>query len=390
VSVEVIPRSWPVGPAGDDGKKVIFRYVLAMSPDSAVRSVPAVRASSSRARDLADRAIELDRRMRPGPRPDAHKVVVLALDGVYPFELGIPHRVLGSAGGRYEVLSASVDGQPVRTDTDLTVTPGHGPEILPEADTLVIPPYALSPASAATPDPRAVAALSRVRPGTRLVSICTGAFLLAAAGLLDGRRATTHWALADYFRELFPRVELDAGVLFVDHGDVLTSAGAASGVDVCLHLVRQDHGSDVANQVARQCVVPPYRDGGQAQYIDQPVPPASATGTGPTRDWALRRLESPLSLDELAAHAAMSTRTFARRFREETGMSPHRWLTQHRLRRARHLLESSDLPVDRVAHEVGFATATSLRRHLAAEAGVAPSTYRRTFRASDQAPGATG
>ncbi|WP_408630177.1 GlxA family transcriptional regulator [Amycolatopsis mongoliensis] len=366
-----------------------------MPPDSAVRRVPCAgstllpRAASSRARDLADRATELDRRMRR-PRPDAHKVVVLVLDGVYPFELGIPHRVLGSAGGRYEVLSASVDGQPVRTDADLTITPGHGPEVLPEADTLVIPPYAISPASAAAPDPRAVAALSRVRPDTRLVSICTGAFLLAAAGLLDGRRATTHWALADYFRELFPQVELDAGVLFVDHGDVLTSAGAASGVDVCLHLVRQDHGSEVANQVARQCVMPPYRDGGQAQYIEQPVPPASATGTGPTRDWALQRLESPLSLDELATHAAMSTRTFARRFREETGTSPGRWLTQHRLRRARHLLESSDLPVDRVAHEVGFATATSLRRHLAAEAGVAPSTYRRTFRASDPAPGATG
>ncbi|MFD2421802.1 GlxA family transcriptional regulator [Amycolatopsis pigmentata] len=366
-----------------------------MPPDFVVRDVPCAgstllaRAPSSRARDLADRATELDRRMRR-PRPDVHKVVVLVLDGVYPFELGIPHRVLGSAGGRYEVLSASVDGQPVRTDADLTVTPGHGPEVLPEADTLVIPPYAISPASAAAPDTRAVAALSRVRPGTRLVSICTGAFLLAAAGLLDGRRATTHWALADYFRELFPQVELDAGVLFVDHGDVLTSAGAASGVDVCLHLVRQDHGSEVANQVARQCVMPPYRDGGQAQYIEQPVPPESATGTGPTRDWALQRLESLLSLDELATHAAMSTRTFARRFRDETGMSPGRWLTQQRLRRARHLLESSDLPVDRVAHEVGFATATSLRRHLAAETGVAPSTYRRTFRASDPGPGATG
>ncbi|MFC8371405.1 GlxA family transcriptional regulator [Streptomyces sp. NPDC057239] len=311
----------------------------------------------------------------------------LALDGVYPFELGIPHRVLGSADGRYEVLSASVDGQPVRTDSDLTVTPGHGPEVLAEADTVVIPPYAISRASVTAPDPQGLAALARVRPGTRLVSICTGAFLLAAAGLLDGRRATTHWALTDHFKELFPRVELDAGVLFVDHGDVLTSAGAASGVDVCLHLVRQDHGSEVANQVARRCVVPPYRDGGQAQYIEQPLPPASRTGTGPTRDWALQRLQLPLSLDELAGHAAMSTRTFARRFREETGLSPGRWLVQQRLRRARQLLETSDLPVERVAHEVGFATATSLRRHLAAEAGVAPSAYRRTFRASGAAAG---
>jgi transcriptional regulator GlxA family with amidase domain len=213
---------------------------------------------------------------------------------------------------------------------------------------------------------------------------------LAAAGLLDGRRATTHWALADDFRELFPRVELDAGVLFVDHGDLLTSAGAASGVDVCLHLLRQDHGSELANRVARDCVVPPYRDGGQAQYIERPMPPTSATGTGPTRDWALRRLELPLSLDELAAHAAMSTRTFARRFQDETGLSPGRWLTQQRLRQARRLLESTDLPVERIAHEVGFATATSLRRHLAAQAGVAPSAYRRTFRTSPPATGDVG
>ncbi|MFI5682009.1 GlxA family transcriptional regulator [Streptomyces cellulosae] len=338
---------------------------------------PGVSTESSRARDVTGHPAERDTE----PLSGAHRVVVLALDGVYPFELGIAHRVLGSADGLYEVVSASVDGRPVRTASDLTVTPGHGPEALAAADTVVIPPYAISRASAAA-DPPALAALSRVRPGTRLVSICTGAFLLAAAGLLDGRRATTHWALTDRFQELFPRVELDAGVLFVDEGDVLTSAGAASGIDVCLHLIRQDHGSEVASHVARLCVVPPYRDGGQAQYIERPLPAESGTGTGPTRDWALQRLDQSLSLDELAAHAAMSTRTFARRFQEETGLSPGRWLTQQRLRRARHLLESSDLPVERVAHEVGFATATSLRRHLAQEAGVAPSTYRRTFRAS--------
>jgi hypothetical protein len=195
-------------PTRDDGKKVVFRYVPAMTADSAVRSVSCAsstrlpRAASSRARDLAVRATELDRRMRR-PRPDAHKVVVLVLDGVYPFELGIPHRILGSAGGRYEVLSASVDGRPVRTDADLTVTPGHGPEVLPDADTLVIPPYAIYPASAAAPDPRAVAALSRVRAGTRLVSICTGAFLLAAAGLLDGPPPTGRWPTT--FRSCFRR-----------------------------------------------------------------------------------------------------------------------------------------------------------------------------------------
>ncbi len=227
-----------------------------------------------------------------------------------------------------------------------------------------------------------------VRPGTRLVSICTGAFLLAAAGLLDGRRATTHWELTDIFRGPVPRVELDAGVLFVDHGDVLTSAGAASGVDICLHLVRQDHGSEVANQVARRSVVPPYRDGGQAQHIERPLPPASETGTGPTRDWALQRLQLPLSLQELAAHAAMSTRTFARRFRQETGLSPGRWLTQQRP-------EAGAAPagVQRPAGGTGRPRGRLRHRHLAAAApgsgdgGRPIGVPRRTFRVSDPAAG---
>ncbi|MGW1176482.1 GlxA family transcriptional regulator [Kitasatospora sp. NPDC002543] len=370
-----------VGPG--HGGKVSLRYIRAMSVHHAAPG-------ASGSRDVAGRAAEADRVVRPEPRPGVHKVVVLVLDGIYPFELGIPQHVLGAAGGRYEVVTAGVDGKPVRTVADLTVTPGHGPEVLAEADTVIVPGYAIPRGSAATTNAKALDALSGLRPGTRLVSICSGAFLLAGAGLLDGRRATTHWALGDRFREQFPRVELDAGVLFVDHGDVLTSAGAASGFDVCLHLLRQDHGIEVANQAARFCVMPPYRDGGQAQYIERPLPPTGATGTGPTRDWALLRLELPLTLDELAEHAAMSTRTFARRFKEETGLSPGRWLTSQRVRRARHLLESSDLPVERVAHEVGFATATSLRRHLAAEAGVAPSAYRRTFRAPDPAAGGAG
>jgi transcriptional regulator GlxA family with amidase domain len=222
------------------------------------------------------------------------------------------------------------------------------------------------------------------------VSICTGAFVLAAAGLLDGRPATTHWALADHFRRLFPQVALEPEVLFVDDGDVLTSAGAASGIDVCLHLVRSDHGSAVANRVARQCVVPPWREGGQAQYIDQPMPAEGADGTGATRAWALARLDQPLALRELAVHARMSPRTFARRFQEETGTSPGRWLIQQRVHRARHLLESSDLPVDRIAAEVGFATGTSLRQHLHAAIGVSPQAYRSTFRARDESAARDG
>ncbi|MFV2120971.1 GlxA family transcriptional regulator, partial [Streptomyces sp. Act-28] len=314
---------------------------------------------------------------RHGP---PHRVAVLALDGVYPFELGIPDRVFGSADGRYEVVTCSVDGRPVRSGADFDVAVRHGPEVLETARTVVIPPYDLDLLGTAPPGP-VTAALARLRPGTRIVSICTGAFLLAAAGLLDGRTATTHWALAPRFRALFPHVALDPDVLFVDDGDILTSAGAASGVDVCLHVVREDHGSEVANSVARRCVVPPWREGGQAQYIEHPVPDAPDAGTAATRQWALENLHLPLTLADLAAHARMSLRTFARRFGEETGTSPGRWLVRQRVARARELLESSDLSVDRIAGEVGFATAASLRQHLHAAIGVSPLAYRRTFRA---------
>ncbi|MFF7735609.1 MULTISPECIES: helix-turn-helix domain-containing protein [unclassified Streptomyces] len=306
------------------------------------------------------------------------RVVVLALDGVYPFELGIPSRILGAADGRYEILTCSVDGRPVRTNADFGVTVEHGPEALATADTVVIAPVA--PAHLADEVSAGVlAALALIRPGTRIVSICTGAFVLAAAGLLDGRRATTHWQVAERFRRMFPRVDLDPDVLFVDDHPFLTSAGAASGVDICLHLVRKDHGSRLANSVARRCVVPPFRDGGQAQYIEQPVPEQGAASTAATRAWALERLGEPLTLADLSRHAGMSGRTFARRFHGEVGLSPGRWLIQQRVVRARQLLESSDLSVDQIAGRVGFATGASLRQHLHAAIGVSPQAYRRTF-----------
>ncbi|MDW8803278.1 helix-turn-helix domain-containing protein [Streptomyces scabiei] len=311
--------------------------------------------------------------------PPLHRIVVLAVDGVYPFELGIPSRVFGAAEGRYEVLTCSVDGRPVRTNSDFSITVEHGPEVLSTADTVVIPPFVTT---AVTPEvPGAVVdALASRAPGTRLVSICTGAFVLAAAGLLDGRPATTHWVVADLFRAWFPQVSLDPNVLFIDDGNVLTSAGAASGLDVCLHLIRRDHGSEVANQVARMCVTPPWRDGGQAQYIQHPVPQTTASGTAVTRQWALENLHEPMTLADLAEHSHMSLRTFARRFTEEVGMSPGRWLIQQRVERARHLLETTDLPVDEIAGQVGFAGGTSLREHLHAAIGVSPIAYRRTFR----------
>ena len=310
-----------------------------------------------------------------------HRVAVLALDGAYPFELGIPSRIFGAAGGRYEVLTCSADGRPVTTSADFDIAVSHGPQILHSADTVVIP--AFEPERAAPQlEPSAAAALGEIRPGARVMSICTGAFVLAAAGLLDGRPATTHWLMADQFRRWFPRVELDPDVLFVDDGDMLSSAGAASGVDLCLHVLRKDHGSGLANQVARKCVVPPWRDGGQAQYIEQPLPRLPGLSTSATRQWAFENLQLPLTLADLARHAGMSLRTFTRRFRDETGMSPGHWVIRQRVSRARELLESTDLAVDQIAGLAGFATAASLRQHLHAAIGVAPLAYRHTFRAA--------
>ncbi|MFF8277835.1 GlxA family transcriptional regulator [Streptomyces lateritius] len=324
--------------------------------------------------------------MSSSVRP-VHRVSVLALDGVIPFELGIPSRIFGSALAEdgsplYEVRVCTLDGGPVRTSDGFSLLAAHGPEILGEADTVVVPPThelrTLAEDGSLGTGPTA-AALRLVRPGTRTVSICTGAYALAAAGLLDGRRATTHWWEAEHFRSLFPLVKLDEDVLFVDDGDVLTSAGAAAGVDLCLHLVRKDHGSATANQVARRCVVPPWRDGGQAQYIERPVPAPSSATTAPTRAWALGRLERPLTLAELAGHAGMSVRTFTRRFRDEAGTTPGQWLTAQRVELAKQLLETSDLTVDHIADRTGFGSGNSLRQHMRALVGVSPAAYRRTF-----------
>ncbi|MGW1890996.1 GlxA family transcriptional regulator [Streptomyces sp. NPDC002004] len=317
-----------------------------------------------------------------------HRVAVLALEGVIPFELGIPSRVFGNAedsAGRplYEVVVCTADGLPVTSEAGFTVGVEHGPEALAAADTVVIPPtYELGALATGGPLPGPLRdALAGIRPGTRIVSICTASYVLAAAGLLDGRPATTHWRVAQDFRRTFPRVDLDENVLFVDDGDILTSAGVAAGVDLCLHLVRRDHGTEVANHVARRCVVPPWRDGGQAQYIERPVPQPTTATTAPTRAWALERLQEPLSLGDMARHARMSLRTFTRRFREEAGTTPGRWLTAQRIELARQLLESSDLPIDLVAHRAGFGTANSLRQHMRSSLGVSPVAYRRTFQA---------
>jgi transcriptional regulator GlxA family with amidase domain len=272
----------------------------------------------------------------------------------------------------------------VRTDADFAITVEHGVEALAEADTVVVP--ASHEWGEVYEEGRLgtelVAAFDAIRPGARVVSICTGSFLLAAAGLLDGRPATTHWSSAAHFQQLFPRVRVDPDVLYVDDGDVLTSAGVAAGIDLCLHIVRRDFGSAVANGVARRTVVPPHREGGQAQYVRRPLPEPQLAGTERARAWALERLAEPVTLRQLAELEAMSVRTFTRRFREEVGMSPGQWLTQQRIERARQLLESTDLGVDQVARQAGFGTGASLRQHIRSALGVSPTAYRRTFQSA--------
>lgn len=326
-----------------------------------------------------------------------HRIAVLALPGLLPFELGIPHRIFGrakDAEGRplYEIVTCAPVAGPVRTDADFAIQVEHGPEALATADTVVVPAsYELGPVyDEGRLTDELAGALARIRPGTRLVSICTGGYVLAAAGYLDGRPATTHWASAEHFQRLFPKVRVDADVLFVDDGDVLTSAGVAAGIDLCLHIVRRDHGSAVANDVARRTVVPPHRDGGQAQYIARPVPEAGTATTTAARAWALAHLHEPIQLRDLAVRESMSVRTFTRRFRDEVGISPGQWLTQQRVERARHLLESTDLPVDQVARDAGFGTPQSLRSHLQSAIGVTPTTYRRTFRTGAGAASGAG
>jgi AraC family transcriptional activator FtrA len=285
---------------------------------------------------------------------------------------------IGRPWYRFEVCSAAPPG-PVTTQTGFTIGTPHGLEVLERAHTIVVP---------ATPDPAApsaalVGALQGAhRRGARVVSLCTGAFTLAAAGLLDGRRATTHWMWADKLARDYPRVQVDPGVLYIDEGDVMTSAGTAAGIDLCLHIVRRDYGAEAANITARRMVVAPHRDGGQAQFVRTPVPPPAASD--PFTDalvWAQEHLDEAIAVEELARRAAMSARTFARRFLEQQGTTPHQWLLRQRVAYAQRLLETTDLPVDVVAGRCGLGTATNFRQHFQRVVRTTPTAYRRTFRA---------
>lgn len=312
----------------------------------------------------------------------AHRVTALCLDGLVAFDLTAATQVFiaaSEAGGRplYEVSTCSPGGAEVATTTGFGITPSAGLDALARADTVVVPGYF------ASYDPPPAAALEALgeaaAAGARVISVCTGAFALAYAGLLDGRRATTHWASTERLAALFPRIEIDPAALYVDEGEVMTSAGLSAGIDLCLHVVRKDFGAAAGERVARRMVAAPHRDGGQAQFIKRSR--AEAAGSlEATRRWASERLTEPLDVAVLARHAGVSPRTFARRFREETGTTPLRWLLERRVLEARRLLEESDLPIDEVAWRAGFGTAASLREHFRRATATTPTAYRRSFR----------
>ncbi len=312
-------------------------------------------------------------------------IAVLPLEGVVAFDLGTATQILRAArdGDRQRLYDVRICGTgPVRSTAGFTIVPDHDLSILETADTVVVPGVdaGTTVTEGTLRDDVRAALLAAAARGARIVSICTGASVLAAAGLLDGRPAATHWAWGARLARLYPQVKWNLDVLFVDDGDILTSAGVGAGVDLGLHIVRNDHGTEVANRTARQCVLPPWREGGQAQFIERPVPASGGAGTATTRAWTLDRLADPVSLEEMAEHARMSVRTFTRRFREETGTSPRQWLLQQRIAHAQLLLESTDLGVETVARRSGLGSATALRQHLQASIGVAPTAYRRTFR----------
>jgi transcriptional regulator GlxA family with amidase domain len=306
-----------------------------------------------------------------------HRVVGLLVGEVVAFDLAIADEVFGREPALYRWTICAPAPGPVRTETGLHVLAPHGLEALDRADTVVVPGIGDRAWPVA---PAALAALRRAAArGARVASICSGAFVLAAAGLLDGRRATTHWRHAARLAREFPLVDVDADVLYIDEGDVLTSAGVAAGVDLCLHIVRRDHGAAAANAVARRMVVAAHRDGGQAQYVERPLPAVVGESLEPTRAWMQERLAEPLSVEAMARHAGYSPRTFARRFRAETGTTPLQWLIGRRVAEAQRLLEGTAMSVEAVAARAGFGGAVALRQHFGRVVGTSPTAYRRAF-----------
>ena len=341
---------------------------------------------------MRDKAAKVSRRppaasvppvpVTPAPRP--HTVALVVYDGVSPFEIGVVCDIFGGGyAGDFGVpwyrLSVCGLTPSVTLDAGFRMEVPHGLEPLGSADTVIVAPTA-------QPDrvPAEVLAALRAarRRGCRLLSLCTGAFILAAAGILDGHPATTHWSECADLARRYPRVSVDPGVLYVDEGDLLTSAGSAASLDLCLHVVQRDYGTEIASRLARDLVVPLHREGGQAQFIETPMPALDdASLFAGTVAWLQAHLDETMTVRDLAARAAMSPRTFARRFLASTGATPYQWIVRERVRFAQRLLETSDLPVEAIARKTGFCTAGNLRKHFGRVLRTSPQAYRHSFRA---------
>jgi len=315
-----------------------------------------------------------------------HTVAVIAFEDISPFHLSVPCMVFGDdlarlGVPRYRLLICAERAGLIATMSGFKIEVGHDLSVLAQADTVIMPAWT-DPEAAASPALLQALRAAHAR-GARIAGLCLGTFVLAEAGLLDGRTAATHWVWGDDFERRYPKVKLDRKSLYIDDGDILTSAGTAAAIDCCLHLLRRDHGAEVANRVARRMVVAPHRHGGQAQYIEQPLPERSGSDKlSATLDWAIENLRQPLSLDLLAEKSGMSRRTFTRRFKAKTGATVSEWLLNHRLAAAQRLLETGRLAVDRIAEDVGFGSSVSFRQHFTHAFAISPSAYRKQFCAS--------
>jgi len=314
------------------------------------------------------------------------QVAIAAFDQIRPFHLSVPCAVFGEPGGDaeplFEVRVCAAEPGPLRTQIGFTIDTPYRLRELAQADVVVVPSWR-DPGEPA-PKPLLDALHRAHKRGAVLVGLCLGAFVVAETGLLDGKHATTHWRGSELFKRRFPTVTLDPNVLYVDQGDIITSAGTAAGIDCCLHVVRRQFGAEATNRIARTLVVPPHRQGSQAQYIEQPVLANAADNPlTKTLGWAARHLDEAHSLDSLAARALMSRRSFTRHFRQHTGTTVGQWLLTQRLSLAQRMLETTDQPIERIAERTGFGTALSMRQHFHAALNTTPSMYRREFRGVD-------
>ncbi len=312
-----------------------------------------------------------------------HSVATVVCDGLAPFEFGVVCEVFGLDRSEDGVppfdfrVCGPVAGSPVRTSVGAQVVPDHGLDATDDADLLIVPAIRIG----SHYPPEVLDAVRRASErGALLLSVCSGVFLLAAAGVIEGRRVTTHWMHADELRRRYPSLDIDPDVLFVDDGDLVTSAGTAAGIDACLHLVRRELGAKAANTIARRMVVPPQREGGQRQFIERPVPECAEDSFAELLEWMTEHLDEPLTVRDLARRAHTSERTFARSFVAQTGTTPLAWLTSQRVGHAQSLLEESTLDLEEVARRCGFGSAALLRHHFRRAVGITPTEYRQTFR----------